>query len=47
MEKKTKVFYEAPSVEVVEVAQKGLVCASNVQVNGFPSYSGFNNEEEW
>ena len=47
MEKKAKEFYEAPSVEIIEVAQEGFVCVSDVRTNGAPEYNGFNTEEEW
>jgi hypothetical protein len=42
-----KLFYEAPSIIVVEMAQEGVVCASGTETNGSPIFNGFNNEQEW
>lgn len=39
MENKERQCYEAPSAQVIEVAQKRVICAS-------PDYSGFGDEEE-
>jgi len=39
MEKNERLYYEAPSAQVIEVAQKRVICAS-------PDYSGFGDEEE-
>ncbi len=39
--------YEAPRTLVFEVAQEGVVCASQTGTNGSPTFNGFNNEEEW
>ena len=45
METKLNRFYEAPSTEVIEVAQEGVVCASQEGAPKF--YKPFNEEEEW
>lgn len=47
MEKRNKEIYEAPSLEVIEVALEGIVCASDMKTSGDPTYNKFNNEEEW
>lgn len=39
METIQKLVYAAPVTEVIEVAQRGVLCAS-------PEYNGFGNEEE-
>lgn len=47
MEKRNKEFYEAPSLEVIEVALEGIVCTSDLKANGDPTYNKFNDEVEW
>ena len=39
--------YEAPSVEVIKVAQGGVICASKTVTDGSPDFNPFNDEEEW
>ena len=39
--------YEAPSVEVIKVAQGSVICASETGTKGSPDFNPFNNEEEW
>ena len=40
MEPTRKAFYEAPLAMVVEVKQKGIICASD------PKFNGMNQDEE-
>ena len=51
MEKTKRKLYEAPSVEEVEVAMEGVICASGERVIRFeidPEFNDpFNAEEEW
>ena len=42
-----KKFYEAPSTEVIEVAQRGVMCASSLGSKDSPYYNMFNDEEDW
>jgi hypothetical protein len=40
-------IYETPSVEVIEVAHAGVICASETGTEGSPNFNSFNNEEVW
>ena len=42
----SKVFYEPPLTQVIELEQEGVVCAST-GTNGSPIFHGFKDEEEW
>jgi len=39
--------YEAPSVEVIKVAQGGVICASETGTKGSPDFNPFDDEEVW
>lgn len=41
MKRNIKIFYEAPTVRVLEIKQEGIIC-----VSGDPEYNGFGDEEE-
>lgn len=47
METKHKQHYEVPSTTVFEVVQAGVICQSDVEVNGSPTYNRFSEEEVW
>lgn len=48
MEKMEKLNYESPSVEILEVVQKGVICVSDTVTKGTPTFNGFDTEtEEW
>ena len=40
-------IYETPSVEVIEVAHAGVICAIETETEGSPNFNSFNNEEVW
>ena len=46
---RNKLCYETPRTESVALRFEGIICQSGdpLGTNGFPSYTGFNNEEEW
>ena len=43
----SKVFYEPPLTQVIELEQEGVVCASQTGTNGSPIFHRFKDEEEW
>ena len=50
MENMVSSVYEAPSAEVLLVAQEIVVCGSPVEIQNSasaPTYNSFNAEEEW
>lgn len=42
----SKVFYEPPLTQVIELEEEGVVCAST-GTNGAPTYHPFNDEQTW
>ena len=51
MEMSHKKHYEAPQTEVFVIMQESVICTSpgsnQTEMNGAPSYNGFNTEETW
>ncbi|MCR5464449.1 MAG: hypothetical protein K6F06_07960 [Bacteroidales bacterium] len=47
MDTKPKVIYEAPSAQVFEVAQEGVICQSNDGIYANRGGYGTATEEEW
>ena len=47
MGESVKQRYERPSVEVLEIIQENVICASPTGMDGSPMYNSMNNEETW